>query len=202
MKKQMVGLVFGELKVIKEIEKRNHNNHIMYLCICSCGNEKEILGASLRAGTTRSCGCFNVSCRKTHGMEGTPTYKCYQQMKQRCYNKKNKRFKDWGGRGIKVCDRWLVSFENFINDMGEKPESYSLDRIDNDIDYSKDNCKWSSPKEQANNRRGCVRVEHDGEVITVEEYAIKVGLTQSGARKRIHRTMVKINGTFVKEADL
>lgn len=202
MKKQMLGLVFGNLTVVEEAEERNRNNHIMYLCECSCGNKKEVLGSSLRSGSTRSCGCLNVTCRQTHGMESTPTYRCYQQMKQRCYNENHKRFKDWGGRGITVCDRWLESFENFFEDMGEKPESCTLDRVDNEKGYSKENCKWSTPKEQAKNRRNAIRVNHDGESLTIEEYANAVGLTQSGARKRVYRTMVKVNGTFVKEQDL
>lgn len=89
----------------------------------------------------------------THGKTDTSEFNIWLGMKQRCYDKNHKFYSHYGQRGIKVCDRWLNSFENFYKDMGNKPIGYSLDRIDNDGDYEPSNCKWSTPKEQANNVR-------------------------------------------------
>ncbi len=90
-------------------------------------------------------------------MDNKSEYRSWQHMKERCYNKNSKRYADWGGRGIKVCESWLESFENFLNDMGKKPSQekykYSIDRIDNDGDYTKENCRWATAKQQNTNKR-------------------------------------------------
>ncbi|AUR89841.1 hypothetical protein NVP1133O_40 [Vibrio phage 1.133.O._10N.222.51.E4] len=200
-KKDMIGKEFGRLTVILELADRNKNGHILYECSCSCGASKVILGSSLRAGTTTSCGCYNAERHRKHGMEGTGTYKAWQSMKQRCRNVNHARYYDWGGRGIDYCDDW-ESFDSFFSDMGARPDGMTIDRIDNDKGYSKENCRWVTPKQQCNNRRSSIRVMHNGIVMSISEYANSVGLSESGARKRVKRTMTKINGSFVKEADL
>lgn len=148
----MVGLVFERLTVLEEIKERNKHGHIMYMCICTCGNYVKVLGASLRSSSSKSCGCLQREVALKHGKFGSKVYMAWQQMKDRCFNPKNKRYRDYGGRGITVCSEWL-KFENFYSDMGDKPEGLSLDRINNNGNYNKENCKWSTPKEQANNRR-------------------------------------------------
>ena len=123
-------------------------------CRCECGSSKIVLSGNLRKGATKSCGCLNKEVHVTHGMNRTPIYFIYHSMKSRCYNKNDKNYHNYGGRGIAVCDRWLESIENFVYDMGDKPTpSHSIDRIDNDGNYTPYNCKWSTPREQVLNRR-------------------------------------------------
>ena len=194
----MVGKRYGMLTVINEIPERNKNNHIMYWCKCDCGNFKAILGVSIRQGLTKSCGCLHRNKITKHGMGSTPEYKAWLSMKSRCDNPKNPRYKDWGGRGIAYCREWS-DFANFIKDMGLKPEpSASIERIDNDRGYFKENCKWATKREQALNRRTTVKVLHEGREMYVHEFAKSIGLTESGARKRL-KNYKKIDGVFVKE---
>ena len=127
-------------------------------CKCECGSAKVVRGINLRSGNTESCGCLKretmVKRNTTHGMYGTTEYSSYQQMRKRCYYKEDISYHNYGGRGITVCDRWLESFEDFYSDMGDKPShQHSLDRIDNEGNYSPSNCKWSTKSEQALNQR-------------------------------------------------
>ena len=106
-------------------------------------------------------------------------------MKQRCYDPNATRFKNWGGRGIKVCDRWKNSFENFYEDMGEKPKGHSLDRIDNDGDYTPENCQWASTLEQGRNSRKNRLITHDGLTLSLAEWSEKTGLNRTTISERI-----------------
>ena len=122
----------------------------------------------------------------THGMKGTPEYLAYTSMKNRCNNKHTPSFKDYGGRGIKVCERWLESFENFYEDMGDRPsKKHSLDRIDNDGSYCPENCKWSTVKEQAMNRRTTRLITYKGETGCVSYFAEKYGIKNNVLWNRI-----------------
>jgi hypothetical protein len=160
------GEVFNYLTFIKEIEPIISSNKKVRVgnFICKCGNIRNIMLKSVRLGITKSCGCYHIEQSKirktqlTHNQAGKKTrtveYTAWAAMKDRCYNPKNIRWNCYGGRGIKVCDRWINSFEYFFEDMGVKPSRiYSMDRIDVNGNYEPSNCKWSTSKEQANNRR-------------------------------------------------
>ena len=147
---------FGRWLVVKEAG-RSRFNTVLWECQCDCGTVKVVNGESLRNQTSKSCGCLQKEkvsmARTTHGMSATPTYHIWQSMISRCENLNCIGYKNWGGRGIVVCDRWH-KFENFLKDMGEKPErGFSIERIDNDGNYESYNCKWATRVEQRANQR-------------------------------------------------
>ena len=197
----MIGLKFGKLEVLSEVKERNKNGHILYLCKCKCGLEKQILGASLRQGLTTSCGCSHKAKVTKHGFEGTRTYKTWIAMKTRCLNENADCYAEYGGRGIAICDRWVNSFENFIEDMGERPINSSIERIDVNGNYEPSNCRWATVREQQENRRNSVFVVINGKKYTPREYSEMVGLTISGANKKMRREFNRIGNVFIKESD-
>lgn len=146
---KMIGKKFRKLTVEKYTGK-NKNNCKTYLCRCDCGNTKKVTGIDLRAKRVGSCGCLT----KKHGKSSSNLYSIYYSMLDRCYKENSFNYSNYGGRGIKVCNRWLESFENFYEDMGDKPSpEYQLDRINNNGNYEPSNCRWVTPSENAVNRR-------------------------------------------------
>lgn len=144
---------FGQLVVIAEVDRDNGRR---FLCRCDCGAEKIVQANNLRSGNSTSCGGHRrPGGRKTHGLSGSPTWISWSAMKSRCYWEPSAGYAYYGGRGICVCDRWLGrdGFENFLADMGERPEGMTLDRIDSDGDYEPSNCRFATPLEQIRNRR-------------------------------------------------
>lgn len=158
------GQTFERLTVIFQTESKK--GHRMFECKCACGKTVTVRGSALVSGNTSSCGCWNIEAKLITAKARTklfvydengkinPEYSTYRHMKARCYNENNKKYKDYGARGIVVCDRWLESYANFINDVGKRPtESHTLDRIDVNGNYEPGNCQWALPVVQSNNQR-------------------------------------------------
>ena len=164
----ITGNNYGYLTVICRSD--NIKRRTMWECQCMCGNTTIVEGNKLKTGHTKSCGCFRDNFSITHGMTNTPTYSSWENMIQRTTNPRSSYYKDYGGRGVTVCKRWL-KFENFYKDMGERPKNKTLDRIDNNKGYSKKNCKWSTKSEQQWNR-GITSRNKSG-VVGVQKYGRK-----------------------------
>jgi len=142
---------FGRLVAIEKvgIDKQRGS---LWKCVCDCSNLVIVRGRHLQGNRTKSCGCLVKDRLLKHGQTGTITYRTWSRMLERCTNKNRDGYSRYGGRGIKVCEKWLNSFNEFYKDMGEKPNGLTLERIDNDKEYSKENCEWATPKTQARNR--------------------------------------------------
>jgi hypothetical protein len=158
----LTGIRFGQL--IAERRNGQRNNHALWICKCDCGKEVVVSSSHLRNGMTRSCGCLRrdraAKLNLSHGEAAdlTTEYRAWGSMLSRCTNPSHRGFKNYGGRGIKVCRNWLESYAAFLADMGRRPTSkHSLDRINNDGDYEPGNCRWATAKEQQNNRRVSIK---------------------------------------------
>lgn len=149
----LIGRKFNYLTVIERAanEVRGHSIHARWLCRCDCGKTITVVSTALRSGRTKSCGHARGIVK--HRMVGTPEYSTWYGMITRCTNPRQPAYKNYGGRGITVCERWRNSFAEFFTDMGPRPEGLSLDRINNDGNYEPGNCRWATRREQRLNSR-------------------------------------------------
>lgn len=178
--KNYTGKRFEKLTVLKFDRRKNGRRY--WLCKCDCGNETIVSVSNLKK--TKSCGCEQfIGNHKTHGRSKTTEYKSWSGMIERCTNQSSKHYKRYGGRGISVCDEWRNSFETFFNDMGLKPSpKHSIDRINNDKGYSKENCRWATHVEQVNNST-TVRLDMiNGIVMNRQDCAKFIGIHEEQVR--------------------
>lgn len=163
-----------------------------WLARCDCGKEKIIYAYSVKKGQSKSCGCharkLQSISKTTHGLSHQKPYRAWTAMKKRCYNKKTDGYSLYGGRGIRVCDRWRNSFINFWDDMkdGHK-DNLSLDRIDTNGNYCKENCRWATLKEQARNKRKTKMITYNGMSKPLAEWSEILGINYFTIQSRLAR---------------
>jgi len=185
-KKDIAGVKFGKLTAKQEAGEPGRAT--IWLCECECGRITHVSVGNLSSGHTKSCGCLHAESITKHGHSNrTGTYRSWQSMSDRCRNEHHKNYHRYGGRGITVCERWS-SFENFLADMGERPDGKTLDRIDNDGNYEPGNCRWATQADQTNNQSRNKVVCVDGVSKTLAQWGRDTGLG-SLVYKRMHKGM-------------
>lgn len=179
--------VFGRLTVLGRSTSKRKGGY--WDCLCKCGARTQVRRDSLLDGSIRSCGCLSKERSTTHGHAGgggSKTYHIWASMLARCRTTTHAAYANYGARGIKVCDEWL-DYSRFLADMGEKPRGKSLDRINNNLGYSAENCRWATPKEQNNNRRNNVTITIGGIEKTLTEWSNQMGINQRTVSSRLAR---------------
>lgn len=210
MERDITGQKFGRLTAIKFMERKGRIYY--WLFRCDCGNKKIIQKQSVLGGITTSCGCYHKEMMKgkkfsyKHGMYKTYFHRVWRGIKNRCLNKKNKHYKDYGGRGINICDRWL-KFENFRDDMYQSylehnkefgdGRNNTIDRINNNSGYYKDNCRWATQKEQCNNRRNSRLITFNNETLTIAQWEEKFSLSSNILYQRIDKLKWSIKKALI-----
>lgn len=188
----ITGQKFHRWTVVKRTDS-SPKGQAQWLCRCDCGTEKVLKSIVIRRGISKSCGCYKIEVLKersvTHGntqnRQLSPTYRTWASMLNRCSNPKNDDYTQYGGRGIKVCKEWQ-HFQNFLADMGERPKGrHSIDRIDNDSDYTPENCRWATDNQQARNRSNNHLVTLGGKTLTLTGWSEVLGIRQSTIRRRL-----------------
>lgn len=174
-----IGTTFGDWTVIADSYRTNAMTYVP--CRCVCGKEKHVHSANLNSGKSTGCGCnagAKITRSKTrHGLSDGPEHITWMHMRKRCGDPADKSYKNYGGRGIFVCDRWKKSFEQFLADMGRRPgPEYSIERVNNNGPYSPENCRWATRKEQGINKRNNIHVVHNGTTKPLVAVAEETGI--------------------------
>lgn len=182
----LVGQRFGRLSPVSHKIVRGRT---IWTCVCDCGKKKRVWGGDLRGGKIVSCGCYrkehNTAIATIHGKHGVAEYEVWKGMKARCFNPNHAHYHRYGGRGIKVCDGWKDSFAAFISDMGSRPSAkHTIERINNDGDYSPDNCRWATMREQVINTSASKAITFRGETLSITEWAKRLHIARKTISKR------------------
>lgn len=205
----LVGNKFGRLTALSPAQRHAKTGRTMWNCRCQCGNEVVVFSCNLKNGTSQSCGCLHKELASqratTHGhcRNGITSKErsTWNSMKTRCYNKNRPDYINYGKRGIKVCARWLHSFENFLTDMGTAPSvHHSIERVDNDGDYSPKNCVWATKKEQSLNTRVNRMLTFRGKTMTATEWSGELGLKFGTIINRIDNLGWSVESALTKTA--
>lgn len=208
----LAGVVFGRWTVLEYVGSNNGNGAV-WQCRCECGAKKNVIAASLKNGRSKSCGCLHkekvaemgkARIHRGHHLSRTPEYAAWNQAIQRCVNPKIRNYDRYGGRGIKVCERWLNSFEDFLADMGARPSSaHSLDRFPKPKgDYEPGNCRWATLHEQARNKERVKKFMYLGESLSMPEISKACGVKYSTLRRRlIERGLTIEEATRISQGD-
>lgn len=171
----------------KSLKRGGVKKRIMWICKCSCGKEVEVYGEELKRGQ-KYCKYCVPKGRPSHNLSHLPEYQIWSAIKQRCRNKEEKAYQNYGARGIDICDRWFNSFEYFLADMGRRPrKELTIERLDNDGDYEPDNCIWATRKQQARNFRSNRLIEYNGGIKCISEWAEVYGLNHAIISSRLDR---------------
>lgn len=183
-----IGKRFGRWTVVK-LSRRTGGKHsaVFLWCKCDCGTEAEVRMGNLTHGRSGSCGCLKRERSTTHGKTGSRPYAAWCDMLNRCSNPRARSYKNYGARGIRVCERWRSSFELFLIDMGEPPPETSIDRVDVNGHYEKSNCRWATVEEQQNNRRNNRRLTLEGKTLTVAQWARELSMPEKQIAYRLKR---------------
>lgn len=200
LKEDFINKKFGMLTIIDFYHKKSdRQNYARCLCKCDCGNIKEVRYNDLKRAKFPSCGCNTSKLASkrmsTHLKSNDIIYRTWTNMKCRCFNVNDIGYKNYGGRGITICDDWM-KFENFYKDMGDPEPGYTLDRIDNNKNYCKENCKWSNKTEQANNRSSNRIIKYKGFEKTLSEWCRELGLNNAATKYRLDRSNWTIEEAF------
>lgn len=181
-----IGERYGRLVVVERAAKAANpkDTNARWLCKCDCGKSAVAYGCDLKRGKVVSCGCWNAEKRIKHGMSRTHINGVWRGMLDRCRNPKSREFGNYGGRGIKVCERWN-DFSAFFADMGHRPPGYQIDRINNDGNYEPGNCRWATPKQQQNNKRETRMLEFNGKTQSLGYWAVETGIKWDTLRCRL-----------------
>lgn len=183
VKENLTGKRSGKLSII-ELSSEKISGRDMWLCQCDCGKIVKVRDYDLRKEITKSCGCLAVEKTKTHGMYKSPEYKIWGSMLSRCYNVKSSGYKNYGGRGIIICERWH-NFENFYADMRKRPDKLQIDRINNDGIYEPTNCRWATQKTQLRNKRSNKKLTYKNQTMCISELVEKTGTNAARLNRRL-----------------
>ena len=183
-KDDYIGQKFNRLTILSFAPTRKNGSYVN--CLCECGTQKQIRLIHVSQGATVSCGCAALEAVTKHGMSQASENGLWRVMRQRCNDKNCKEYPYYGGRGIKVSEAWN-DFATFYADMGPRPEGMTIDRVNNDGDYCKENCRWASRTEQARNRRNTVFAEINGALKPIAEWCEIYGISRNTVYERLKR---------------